>query len=408
MTTSVAPATRTDMADAAAAVCAWLWRGGAWDSSALQCDHDWHELADLLDDHALLPTLHLAAPHARPNPLPSPMAEPLERAYLAALARSRRLVTQAAAVASAAGQAGIDLVVLKGVAALLWLYDDPGIRVVSDLDLMIRPGRLRDMHSMMLGLGYEMNSHTSLADAEAGANGYAVNYTRADCADVDVHVQLPGRAGRCADSRAVWEDAPPAPGGLAALRLNARHSLLTSASHFAMHTRELPPASLKDLVDIGLLVGRHLPPGELARAVAEAEAWGVADDLRLVDEAVWTVFGLSVLPDAPVAHTVRDRSSYVFSRRDHTSPALQAEAVPDIYWKRLSGIGKVGGLAARVEYLWRLAFPAAPNMRRRYGRAPGQSLAWPYGHHLGRIVARLAAGLAARALSRARPRRKAP
>ncbi len=408
MTAPTTAATRTEVADAVAAVCAWLWRGGTWDSSALRSDHDWHEVADLLDDHALAPLLHLAAPHARPNSVPAAMAEPLGRAYLGALARSRRLVGQAAAVASAAGQAGIDLVVLKGVAALLWLYEDPGIRVVSDLDLMIRPERLRDMHALMLSVGYEMNSHTSLADAEVGANGYAVNFIRGDCADVDVHVQLPGQAGRCAASRAVWEDAPPAPGGLAARRLNARHSLLTSASHFAMHTRELPPASLKDLVDIGLLIDRHLPAHEMALAVSEAEAWGVADDLRLADGAMRTVFGLPLLPDAPNPLGLRDRASYVFSRRDHTSPALRPAAVPDIYWKRLSGIRKVGGLAARVEYLWRLAFPAAPNMRRRYGRAPGQSLAWPYVHHFGHIVARLSAGLAARALAQIRPTRRAP
>ncbi|MCX6361264.1 MAG: nucleotidyltransferase family protein, partial [Armatimonadetes bacterium] len=396
------------LADAVAAVGAWLWRGGTWDSSALRSEQDWTELADLLDDHALLPSLHLAAPHAVPSSLPPSMGGPLERAYLAALARSRRLVTQAAAIAAAAAKAGIDLVVLKGVSALLWLYDDPGIRVVSDVDLMIRPERLRDMHALMLDLGYEMNSHTSLADAEVGANGYAVNFIRDDCADVDLHVQLPGQAGRCAASRAVWEAAAPALGGGAGQRLNARHSLLTSASHFAMHSRELPPASLKDLVDIGMLVARHVPAAEMAIAVSEADAWGVADDLRLVDEAMRTVFGLPVLPASAASPSRLDRASYVFSRRDHTSSPLQAEAVPNIYWKRLSGVRKVGGLGARVEYLWRMAFPAAPNMRRRYGRAAGQSLLWPYVHHFGRIVLRLAAGVAARAIARARPRRGAP
>ncbi|MCA9529107.1 MAG: nucleotidyltransferase family protein [Myxococcales bacterium] len=58
-------------------------------------------------------------------------------------------------VAGALGAAGIALMPIKGVLLQRWVYDDPSERAITDVDLLVAPGRLPEARLLLEGRGYE-------------------------------------------------------------------------------------------------------------------------------------------------------------------------------------------------------------------------------------------------------------
>lgn len=80
--------------------------------------------------------------------------EDLKAAYYANVARNMRLFHELERVLDTLVEQGIPVVVLKGAALAKSLYEDPGLRVMSDLDLLVPKERLFDSVTAAEALGY--------------------------------------------------------------------------------------------------------------------------------------------------------------------------------------------------------------------------------------------------------------
>lgn len=97
----------------------------------------------------------LAEQHAQgKRPVPNPHALALEHAYLANRLRNERLRDEVEEIAWHARQAGLDLLLRKGLALGVRLYDDHGVRISSDIDFLVRRADARKAVDTMDALGY--------------------------------------------------------------------------------------------------------------------------------------------------------------------------------------------------------------------------------------------------------------
>ncbi len=79
----------------------------------------------------------------------------LQEQYLITCASNMRALKQLEEIAFAFTKYGIPMIVLKGCAAILFLYDGLGLREFDDIDLLIQERHLADARKIMEELGYE-------------------------------------------------------------------------------------------------------------------------------------------------------------------------------------------------------------------------------------------------------------
>lgn len=91
--------------------------------------------------------------------LPPAAEEPLRQAYYATAAHNARLLHELAAVLGALSAAGLPTLVLKGAALALAVYENPALRPMGDIDLLVRPADADAALAALAGLGYHPSAH---------------------------------------------------------------------------------------------------------------------------------------------------------------------------------------------------------------------------------------------------------
>lgn len=168
-------------------------------------------------------------------------AVPLPEAWRAAAAKAHRktAVDSLAAlgvlreVAAICGHAGVRLVVLKGAAYLEELYGDPGERVLTDVDLLVRPADAGRAAECLLAAGFAVV--TGLFSPDVDETG---RFELARPGPVPVHVEIHWRLGSRGrvrfDQDGLWERSRPATvHGAALRRLGTEDAILFHAWHAA-------------------------------------------------------------------------------------------------------------------------------------------------------------------------------
>lgn len=214
------------------------------------------DLVPLIRDPALV-RRHLLAPLA----YRSGRAE-YKRDYLtAALHAERRQVFLDEAVAALAP---IPAMRLKGIAYAGALYDDPALRPMTDIDLLVPADRFAAAIQALEAIGYRDDGKRN----QRSPINHAVTLRRRESA-IDLHRSMV-QVGRMAiDLAAVWRQAIPAPGGT--LRPTPPHEYLIHVAHLA---RQEFSAALIAYEDAARLIAAAGDVRDLARAwhLARAEA----------------------------------------------------------------------------------------------------------------------------------------
>jgi hypothetical protein len=99
----------------------------------------------------LFPLVHRNVP---PCVLSAPDADLLRRAYDRALARNEDLFAHAADALRRLHDDGIATIVLKGAALAVAYYRDPGVRPMTDVDVLVRPGDADRALAALTGAGW--------------------------------------------------------------------------------------------------------------------------------------------------------------------------------------------------------------------------------------------------------------
>ena len=169
----------------------------------------------------------------------------------------------AEAVAALAG-ASIPAVLLKGISYGAWLYDDPGERPMTDVDLLVPVAAHAEAIQILARLGYR---HAG-PRAQWSSRHHAITLKR-PTGSVDLH-RGPVQQGRIAiDLGGVWGRTVEAPWVPGALRLDELDETLF---HFANLARHDLIAPLLSFVDAGRLL-RRLDGTGWGRLHERASAW---------------------------------------------------------------------------------------------------------------------------------------
>ncbi len=318
------------------------------------------------------------------------------RSHLVQVARNTWALAQLEEITAAFAAHGVRVMALKGAAALLWLYDDIGLRSLSDLDLLVEEAALPAVRRTMAELGYVQQGGYNSSEDELlhVRRSHLFPYVKPGRLPVEIHCGvLDGRGKDELAAPEMWAASVPAPCGRAILwRPCAAHFLLHAAVHFAKHLSGEGFAALKFVADMILLVRRHGAQTDWHAFWQTAERWGVTDDVAEVMATLNHHWGLVVPIPIPRVPPVPARM-LVYGRERRA--LCNAAATFRGYLRRVGDFRGLPGVKAKLRYLFRLLFPQPANLRWRYQLAEGTALAPYYLLHPLTRMGRFARALAA-------------
>lgn len=105
--------------------------------------------------HGLAPLLYRRLlQFERLNLLPGELQERLRINYLKTIADNTRLIHAWKEILQKAAETNLHVVTLKGIALLAKVYEDPGLRPMNDMDLLVSVSDFKPMKELLTGLGY--------------------------------------------------------------------------------------------------------------------------------------------------------------------------------------------------------------------------------------------------------------
>jgi hypothetical protein len=127
--------------------------------------------------------------------------------YRAAGEANRRLLDQLAGLLPVLGGAGVPTVLLKGAALVLGAYPDPGLRPMSDLDVLVPVDRVRDA---VRALGAQGWAPEAPLTAAALRLTHSLPFRRPGHAPLDLHWHVFEECCAPADDESLWAASRPA------------------------------------------------------------------------------------------------------------------------------------------------------------------------------------------------------
>lgn len=270
---------------------------------------DWLALVERAQRNGVAPLLYRRlreTAHVPPAAL-----KPLRRAYYQNAAANTLRIRELGRVLSVLVAAGIPTIVLKGPALALTIYPDPALRVIGDLDLLVRREQVEQAMAALHSLGYGPPEHEPPYSLEYLARfGRHLQLQRRDrtgTLDLEVHWTLIGElwagAVTAIDVEGLWARAVPLQGeGWRARQLSPADTLL----HLALHATLMhgfTELGLRIYVDVDRLVRHHAAGQEAgafwAQVIALARAQRLATllyiTLMLARDLLGTPLPASVL-----------------------------------------------------------------------------------------------------------------
>lgn len=187
-------------------------------------------------------------------PMPEPVRERLRTFYAVGQLRTTLLLRDATHVIGALQAAGLSVMVLKGLHLAMQVYSEPGLRTMSDIDIMVPERDLATAEAVLVGQGFGPQPRPDIQQFCRRSNHLA-RLSRPKAIPVEVHwtIERP-TSPFTIDVDALWRRSQTiALGGLEVLALCPEDLLLHLCLHTSYHHR-FDRMALKGLVDIDMVV----------------------------------------------------------------------------------------------------------------------------------------------------------
>ena len=218
--------------------------GGALDRVS-----DWAGLVSAAERQNLMPLLHSAT---RGLDVPEQARAELEKEYWSSLARSAVFQRELDAVLAVLAGGGIEAIVLKGAAIADSVYEDPALRPMSDVDVLVRKVDFDRARALITSeLPYE--ARVDMAETYMDLTHAVLVGGATGKATFEVHKSLLGDIA-LRNEESVWENAVRDQRGR--LVLSREDTLVHLCAHCALRHQF---RSLAQLLDIALVVLRSGP-----------------------------------------------------------------------------------------------------------------------------------------------------
>lgn len=277
--------------------------------------------------------------------------------------RNLRMMRLLSRIGRALNEADVEVLLLKGAALNLTLYERPDERVMDDLDLLVRPEDIDTACAALEGLG-GLRGKSQVREEFFPTFHYEIEYTlgRIYPVKVDLHVRpfRPLRYSQTVPADAFWADAEVIAVGAASMLHPAPDDMLIHlATHCAIHGN----GRESWLTDMARWIERYGDEIDWGRFVEKASSWRLVYAIHFALEAVERKLGVAIPAAASAALdesrvTWRDRLTVLQSPHDATRPTrhvlVNAICTPN--------------LAFVVSYLWGMAMPDRTHMADWYSR----------------------------------------
>ena len=132
------------------------WEAGALEHArqlALNPQFHWETVQNTIRTNSLGPLIYSVL--AECAWIPVPVLQSLQKAYLECLTRNTLLLREAELLLQAFNNHGIDTIFLKGAALVATCYQNPGLRPMIDLDILVKQPDVKKATDILGGLGYD-------------------------------------------------------------------------------------------------------------------------------------------------------------------------------------------------------------------------------------------------------------
>lgn len=217
-------------------------------------DLNWRYLLEAAGRHGTIPLLFRAA-SASPmsSAIPGDVLETLRHTYLVSLMQNQKHYNSLKQVLTSLDENQVPVIVMKGAALCLTIYDDIALRPFGDLDILVHRKDVTLCQQRIESLGYELirGIYFPLSDEENDEKGCEWSY-RKEASVVEIHWDLLSRTTPLnIDIDLFWRDP-------VTVEFNGRKTLLMSPEnqliHLCLHQYKHHWEHLRDLVDVGLLL----------------------------------------------------------------------------------------------------------------------------------------------------------
>jgi hypothetical protein len=348
------------------------------ENSPLPVEMDWAPIIARAEKYAMAPLLFDSVKQTgRLREIPASLLLDFRSTYLRSANHNEENFRELAALLDALGEAHIPVILLKGAALAVALYDRTAQRPMCDMDLLISKDALPAFIKIIgnrgfveyhnLGKGFEQEFKSELCYVRPDASRLAI--------EPHWHVfNSPSTAEKIPVEWFWRHTAPVDVRGRRAMMLSPTAALLHLAVHYYVHHSG---AGLLSLYDVARLLTRwsdRIDWDELSETAKSCGyLWAVQAILREVT-AVWQV----PLP-----------ASFVLEM-DAAGGIPQTEiASPSRYLHHIEELMSVAGWKARLTYLWILLFPSKGYLRDRYGMREDRLALFYYGYRMIRCIVRL-------------------
>jgi len=277
--------------------------------------------------------------------------------------RNLRMMRLLVRIGRAFNKAGVDVLLLKGAALNLTLYERADDRPMDDLDLLVRPADVEAACAVLEALG-GLRGKSQVREDFFPRFHYEIEYTLGHVypVKIDLHVRpfRPLRYAQTVADDAFWDDAQAIDvDGATMLHPSPGDMLIHLATHCAIH------GNGRDswLTDIARWIERYGGEINWDRFVQQVCAWRLVFAVGFALDAVEKKTGVSIPADARDSMdrqrvTWRDRLTVTQAPHDASRPArhvfVSAVCTPNPFFV--------------ASYLWSMAFPGRTHMADWYGR----------------------------------------
>jgi len=217
---------------------------------------NWDKIIDISTRHEALPLVyHNLSRLGFQNIIPEEVFLTMKKYYYANLSKNLFFEKEMLDIFAMANQDNIGVIPFKGFSLIHTVYNNPGLRPMVDVDILVKENDLTNIKSILNKSGYEDNSEK----ARCNEQQFEIVFTKKIASNhytiIEVHHELSPARPHKLNLPYLWQRArKETVDGYEIQHLSPEDTLLSLALHLRRHTRRL---TLKFIIDIAELLNKH-------------------------------------------------------------------------------------------------------------------------------------------------------
>jgi hypothetical protein len=337
-------------------------------------EEEWSWLADEASRHQLRGlTYRLLADGPFAGQMPALVRDRLRTAYVDIAARNAWFFRQTSLIVRELERHGIPVMLLKGVHLARFVYAEPALRSMADVDIMVSRDQLPEAERVLLDQGFGPRPRPDLVERCTWSNHLdKLEKEGAPVVELHWHIERP-RSAFSIDLAGLWQRSQPATLDGAPVRLLSPEDLVLHLVLHASYHHRFDRSALKAIVDVNAVLVRQGEAFHWQRLVDRAIEWKASG-------FVYTTLRLAVdILDSPIPEAVLHALPYERADGEMVDVArryimMPRAEVPRVFVK----LAQSQTLLERTRLIFRGVFLTRRQMELSYRLRPGSPRVYWY------------------------------